>query len=119
MSGKRRSKPGVRVICTDSYHRDSEEFARHGFRFLCKMELLPMTAGGYWLNLAGLSPAAVSPVKRVVHPGGERTYCFKCTCGRYLQRHGDKLMAAILARIAATGATDPLAARIDLDITTI
>jgi hypothetical protein len=72
MSGKRRPKPGVRVICTDEYHRDTEEFARQGFHFLCMMRLFPMADGGFWPNLAGISAAAVAPVKRGIHPDGQR-----------------------------------------------
>ena len=47
MGGKRRPKPGVRVICTDEYHRDTKEFARQGFHFLCMMRLFPMADGGF------------------------------------------------------------------------
>ena len=119
MGGKRKAEPGVRVICTDQYHRDSEEFARRGFRFLHMMELRPLADGGYSLSERGISPAAVHPVKPVAHGDDGFLYQFKCSCGRDLQRRGNNLVGKVLSLIAATGTADPLAARVDLDITAI
>jgi len=119
VSGKRRPKPGVRVICTDEYHRDTEEFARQGFHFLCMMRLFPMADGGFWPNLAGVSAAAVAPVKRSIHPDGQRVYQFTCSCGLDLQRLENKLVEHLLTLVSATGATDPLTGRVDLDLTTL
>jgi hypothetical protein len=119
VGGKRRPKPGVRVICTDKYHRDTEEFARQGFHFLYMMRLFPMADGGFWPNLAGISAAAVASVKRGIHPDGQRVYRFTCSCGLDLQRLENKLVEHLLTLLSATGATDPLAGRVDLYLTTL
>ncbi len=119
MSGRRRRTPGVlhvRVVCTDPYHRDTEEFARRGFHFVCAMDSLDKADGGFTLSLADYGRAAVGPTKGAVHADGQFTYKLLCSCGRDLQLGETKLVDGVTALFAAARAADPRATRIDLDI---
>ena len=58
-------------------------------------------------------------MKRSVHPDGQRVYRFTCSCGLDLQRLENKLVEQLLTLVSATGATDPLTGRVDLDLTAL
>lgn len=117
MGGRRRRTRGlVRVICTCDKHKDTKEYADHGFHLVCTMELQPMADGGYRLSLNKTSPGAVGPVKAIVHENGERTYKFACSCGRSPQRREQELVTAVLALFRLARETDPRATRVDLPI---
>jgi hypothetical protein len=126
VSGKRKRKVGlVRIICTDPYHRDTAEFARRGFHFVCAMELFPVQTNvrgesrPFSLNMNGVSSAAIAPVKQALRVYGEHVYKFECSCGRDVQRAEFKLVDLVVPMLAAAAAVDHLATRVDLDITTL
>ena len=117
MGGRRRRTRGlVRVICTCDKHKDTKEYAAHGFHLVCTMELQPMAGGGFRLNFKDASPAAVGPVKAIVHEDGQVTYKFMCSCGRDPQHHERELISAVLALFELKRETDPRATRVDLNI---
>ena len=114
----------MRVVCTDRYHRDTEEFTRRGFRFLEALELLPVhtnapASRSFTLNRKSISSDQMAPVKAGRREHGEHVYRFKCSCGRDEQHAEFKLVDLVVARFKAACAVDPRATRIDLDITTI
>lgn len=125
MSGERKRTPDlVRVICTRRHHREETENARD-FRLLCLMELTPLAAGGFTLRERGISPAAMTRVKRslaVRELGlGAWTYRFICSgrhgCRLDKQRHEGELLEIVTALFRHEREKNPGATRIDLDIT--
>jgi hypothetical protein len=116
VSGRRRRPERVHITCTDSFHRDTAEFARRGFHFVCALDCLPVADGGFTLSLADYGCAAVGPAKDAARVDGGFTYKLLCSCGRDLQLRDTRLIAGAAALFAAARAADPRARRIAVDI---
>ena len=129
-------KPGVaRIVCTDSYHRDTPEYAGHGHHYLGTLRLAwrplahpdddglrqhgpfaPLPAAddpGVTLMWSGAAQDA--PVKDYRRPDGTRTFTFRCACGLNPQRNEAYLLTLLTRCLAA----NPGASRVDIDITTL
>ena len=118
VSGRRRRTPGllrVRVICRDPFHRDTAEFARRGFHFVCALDCTPVPDGRYALGLADYGRGAVGPGKHL-HADGQFAYKLLCSCGRDLQVRETKLVEGVTVLFAIAHAEDPHVTRVDLDI---
>jgi len=120
VSGRRRRTPGllrVRVICRDPFHRDTAEYRRRGFHFVCALDCHPVPEGRYALGLADYGRQAVGPGKDI-HADGQFAYKLLCSCGRDVQLRDTKLGDGVVALFVAAWAEDPRATRVDLNIAT-
>jgi hypothetical protein len=113
--GRNHRHPGiVRITCTDPYHRDSDEWARHGHHWLLNLRqiegrdrtrlivpgerqrtrLVETTTPDGTLVLFEREEDPQSPVKdyRLVGPERYLIFTFFCQCGRNPQPREDKLL---------------------------
>jgi hypothetical protein len=108
-------RPGVvRIVCTDTFHRDTEEWARYGHHHLLNLRqvevhgrarlIVPgakqrtrtvqVTTPDGSLVLFEQEEDPKSPIKPYRLVGDERHFIFQfqCSCGRYPQRREDELL---------------------------
>jgi hypothetical protein len=114
VSRRHRALGIIRALCTDSYHRDTPEFAEHGFHYLCTLKLLHRPGGptpGF--TTVPRSNASDKPVKNFGRADGLWVFRFACPCGLDPQRTETYLAERAVRYFLA----NPAATRFDLDIT--
>ena len=137
MSRNHRKAGIISFICTDTYHHDTREFREQGHHLVgaLRMGLRPDGKGTslVWHGAGPRSREAVLrtedskvtlsspgivprlPIKESRRPDGLWVYKFSCPCGRDPQRL-ESYLAELVTRYRAA---NPLATRIDIDITSI
>lgn len=115
MSRNRHQAGVVRVVCADSYHRDSDDWARYGHHHLLNLRqvegrdrtrlivpgarqrtrLVETTTPDGALVLFEREEDPRSPVKdyRLVDDERFLIFRFRCQCGRDVQRREDELLS--------------------------
>lgn len=121
----------LRIICTDSYHRDTRQFAERGHHYIGTLRPAYGGAGLRWhgprresdeietrdrkVTMTGSGFKLPLPVKMWRTEDDKFVYRFDCTCGLDVQRHESDLAEIVKERYAA----NPGVTRIDIDITTL
>ena len=80
MSRNHRKAGVIRIICTDSYHHDSAEFARTGYHYLVALHMAQRQDGSaspIWIGNGKVG----GPMKSYRRPDGSWIFRFRCSCG--------------------------------------
>ena len=97
MSRNHRTRGIIRVLCTDTYHHDTREFAEHGFHYLRTLRMTYRQGSpGPPFTITWRNTAPDKPVKDFCRADGLWVFKFECPCGLDPQRVETYLVELVL-----------------------